>query len=182
MRLAGLASGFDEALFEQILRHPRHCPATPIVEIEAKLARPRARSTLLGVDIFTLARVAPRCCRTATTGRSALRRWPKDRSFSARRRSGSYGVQDGRPLPVQAGSRRSPCVAGACRRRRWRRWPSWILPAPSCLRAPRQAVTRIDLIVADGSSPESLRRSLSATLPAGVQLEAPEAASEQSRA
>ena len=37
LRLVGPASGFDEALFEQILRHPDIAAATPIVEIEAKL-------------------------------------------------------------------------------------------------------------------------------------------------
>ena len=38
LRLVGPASGFDEALFEQILRHPDIAAATPIVEIDAKLA------------------------------------------------------------------------------------------------------------------------------------------------
>ncbi len=37
LRLVGPASGFDEALFEQILRHPDIAEATPIVEVEAKL-------------------------------------------------------------------------------------------------------------------------------------------------
>ena len=75
----------------------------------------------------------PACCRTATSGRSALRRWPKTRSFSARRRSRPTASRWATHCRCRPAAARSPCAwpATCPASAMASRWPSWILPAPS---------------------------------------------------
>ena len=182
LRLVGPASGFDETLLEQILRHPEIAVATPIVEVEAKLASHEQLLRILGVDIFTLARVAPRLLPQSHDKSDRFAPLAEDSIFLSSAAQEAYGVKIGEQLTVQDGSRSLKLrVAG---------------DLPGVVDGQRLAVmdiaaaqlafgrigklSRIDLIVASTSSPESLRDSLQATLPAGVLLETPEAASEQS--
>ena len=50
LRVIGPASGFDETLFEQILQHPEIAHASPVVEVEAKLAGYEQTLRVLGID------------------------------------------------------------------------------------------------------------------------------------
>ena len=105
LRLVGPASGFDETLFEQILRHPDIAQATPIVEIDAKLVGHEPLLKVLGVDIFTLARVAPRLLPQSHERTERFATLAEDSIFLSAAAQQAYGVQMGDPLPVQAGSR-----------------------------------------------------------------------------
>ncbi|MDD2741182.1 MAG: hypothetical protein PHV02_02855 [Rhodocyclaceae bacterium] len=182
LRLVGPASGFDERLLEQILQHPEIVVATPIVEVEAKLAGHEQLLKILGVDIFTLARVAPRLLPQSHDKSDRFAALAEDSIFLSAAAQEAYAVKIGEQLTVQDGSRAFKLrVAG---------------DLPGVADGQRLAVmdiagaqlafgrigklSRIDLIVAGSSSPESLRSSLQGNLPAGVLLEAPEAASEQS--
>lgn len=182
LRLLGPSSGFDERLFEAVLQHPEIAEATPIVEVEAKLAGHEQLLRILGVDIFTLARVAPRLLPQSHDQTDRFATLAEQSVFLSPAAQQAYGVKIGDELAVQDGTRTLKLhVAG---------------DLPGVADGQRLAVmdiagaqlafgrigklSRIDLIVAITSSPDNLRRSLPATLPAGVRLEAPEAASEQS--
>lgn len=182
LRLVGPASGFDEALFEQILRHPDIAAATPIVEIDAKLAGHEPLLKVLGVDIFTLARVAPRLLPHSHERTERFATLAEASIFLSAAAQQAYGVKMGDPLPVQAGSRTLTLRVAGDLPGVGDGQPLAVMDIAGAQLAFGRLgkLSRIDLIVADSSSPESLRRSVSATLPAGVQLEAPEAASEQS--
>ena len=182
LRLVGPASGFDETLLEQILRHPEIAVATPIVEVEAKLASHEQLLRILGVDIFTLARVAPRLLPQSHDKSDRFAPLAEDSIFLSSAAQGAYGVKIGEQLTVQDGSRSLklrvagdlPGVADG------QRLAVMDIAAAQLAFGRIGKLSRIDLIVASTSSPESLRDSLQATLPAGVLLETPEAASEQS--
>jgi putative ABC transport system permease protein len=182
LRLVGPASGFDETLLEQILRHPEIAVATPIVEVEAKLASHEQLLRILGVDIFTLARVAPRLLPQSHDKSDRFAPLAEDSIFLSSAAQEAYGVKIGEQLTVQDGSRSLklrvagdlPGVADG------QRLAVMDIAAAQLAFGRIGKLSRIDLIVAGTSSPESLRDSLQATLPAGVLLETPEAASEQS--
>lgn len=182
LRLVGPASGFDETLFEQILQHPEIAHATPVVEVEAKLAGHEQTLRVLGIDIFTLAHVAPRLLPQSHDKSDRFATLAEHSIFLSQAAQQAYGVKTGEELLVQDGIRTLRLrIAG---------------DLPGLADGQRLAVmdiagaqaafgrigklSRIDLIVANTSSPESLRRSLQGSLPAGILLEAPEAASEQS--
>jgi putative ABC transport system permease protein len=182
LRIVGPASGFDEALFEQILQRPEIAEATPVVEVEARLAGHEALLRVLGIDIFTLARVAPRLLpqghdrsdRFATLAETSIFLSPAARQ--------AYGLNIGEDVEVQAGTRTLrlriagdlPGVADG------QRLGVMDIAGAQLAFGRLGTLSRIDLIVAGGHAPESLQRDLAASLPAGVRLEAPEAASEQS--
>lgn len=182
LRLVGPASGFDERLLEQILQHPEIAVATPIVEVEAKLAGHEALLKILGVDIFTLARVAPRLLPQSHDKNDRFAALAERSIFLSAAAQEAYGVKIGEQLTVQDGSRAFklrvagdlPGVADG------QRLAVMDIAAAQLAFGRIGKLSRIDLIVAGSSSPESLRRSLQGNLPAGVLLEAPEAASEQS--
>jgi putative ABC transport system permease protein len=182
LRLVGPASGFDETLLEQILRHPEIAVATPIVEVEAKLASHEQLLRILGVDIFTLARVAPRLLPQSHDKSDRFAPLAEDSIFLSSAAQEAYGVKIGEQLTVQDGSRSLklrvagdlPGVADG------QRLAVMDIAAAQLAFGRIGKLSRIDLIVAGTTSPESLRDSLQATLPAGVLLETPEAASEQS--
>lgn len=182
LRIVGPASGFSETLLGQIRDHPEIAEATPILEVEAKLAGHEQPLRILGIDIFTLARVAPRLLPESSDKTDRFATLAEQSIFLSPAAQQAYGVKTGEALVVQDGVRAVKLrIAG---------------DVPGVADGQRLAVmdiagaqlafgrigqlSRIDLIVAGSASPESLRRSLQTTLPAGVLLEAPEAASEQS--
>lgn len=182
LRLVGAASGFDETLLAQILQHPEIAVATPIVEVDAKLAGHEQLLKILGVDIFTLARVAPRLLPLSRDKNDRFAALAEDSIFLSSAAQEAYGVKIGEQLTVQDGSRSLklriagdlPGVADG------QRLAVMDIAAAQLAFGRFGKLSRIDLIVAGTTSPESLRQGLQAILPAGVLLETPEAASEQS--
>ena len=60
LQVAGPKGGFDEALYTILAARPEVAEASPLVELDLKLVGRDETLHLLGVDIFALARVAPR--------------------------------------------------------------------------------------------------------------------------
>jgi putative ABC transport system permease protein len=182
LRIVGPASGFDEALLEALGQHPEIAAATPIVEVEAKLAGHEQPLRVLGVDIFTLARVAPRLLPQSQDKSERFATLAEQSIFLSSAAQQAYAVKVGDPLAMQDGSRLLklrvagdlPGVADG------QRLAVMDIAAAQLAFGRLGKLSRIDLVVAGNSSPERLRQTLQTTLPAGVLLEAPEAASEQS--
>ncbi|QJR11319.1 hypothetical protein DSM104443_02394 [Usitatibacter rugosus] len=59
LEIRGPRSGFDEALFPKIARHPEVLAASPVVELEASLANGKDTLHVMGVDPFRAARLQP---------------------------------------------------------------------------------------------------------------------------
>ena len=96
LRLAGPASGFDDALFEAVALHPLVADASPVVDIEARVVGGDTTLRVLGVDVLRLPAVQPglvpraddgtadapfagiELVEAASTASSCRRRWPAD--------------------------------------------------------------------------------------------------------
>ena len=182
LRIVGPASGFDESLLAQILQHPGIAEATPIVEVEAKLAGHDKALRILGVDIFTLARVAPRLLPQSHEQTDRFATLAEQSIFLSAAALQAYNVKIGEEIRVQDGTHTLnlhitgdlPGVAEG------QHLAVMDIAGAQLALGRLGKLSRIDLIVAGSNSPENLRRSLQASLPAGVIFETPEVASEQS--
>ena len=181
LRIQGPASGFADTLFEEVVGHPDVAAATPILEVAAKIAGHEQPLRILGVDVFTLAGVAPRLLPQShdTTDRMATL---AERSvFLSKAAQDSFAVRIGDELKLQDGVRSiSLRVAGDL--------PGMVDGQPLAVMDIAAAqdsfgrigkLSRIDLSVAVSSTPERLKQRLQDRLPAGTVLESPAAASQQ---
>jgi putative ABC transport system permease protein len=182
LRIVGPASGFDETLFEQILRIPEVAQATPIVELQVKLVGHEQSLRVLGVDIFTLARVAPRLLPKSHDKNDRFAILAEKSIFLSEAAQQAYRVKIGETLAVQDGLRSFPLrVAGDLPGTAdGQRLAVMDIAAAQAAFGWIGKLSRIDLTAAETGSPDMLRDRLQTILPAGVLIEAPEAASEQS--
>ncbi len=72
LQVSGPRGGFDEGLYAVLAARPEVAEASPLVEVEAKLAGRDDSLKLLGVDVFALGRVSPLLLPRAAEG-SAMR-------------------------------------------------------------------------------------------------------------
>ena len=181
LRIQGPASGFSDSLFEEIIRHPEVGAATPMVEVAAKIAGYEQPLRILGMDVFTLAGVAPRLLPRSGDPTDRLATLSEQSIFLSKAAQDSFAVRIGDELTLQDGIRSVRLrIAG---------------DLPGVVDGQQLAVmdiaaaqdsfgrigklSRIDLSVATSSTPERLQQSLREHLPAGVLIESPAAASEQ---
>src|SRR5881296_3385898 len=59
LQVRGPRNGFDETLFSDIARLPEVAVASPVVEIDAKLADRSDALRILGIDVFRAAAIQP---------------------------------------------------------------------------------------------------------------------------
>ena len=191
LQVVGARDGFDEGLFVTLARRPEVAAASPVLEIEARLPGREESLRILGVDLFRVLRVQPGLMPLADGDGddlrfAALRPGVVFLSEDAHQRLSSPGRSAaGEALPpaladariaVQSGVRSLVLEAGG-------RVPgaSGVLGVMD-LGAAQQAfgrigvLSRIDLRLAEGVSPSAAQAALSALLPPGIALRAPEAA------
>lgn len=191
LQVVGPRDGFDEALFVTLARRPEVAAASPVLEIDARLPGREESLRILGVDLFRVLRVQPGLMPLADRGGedlrfAALRPGVVFLSDDAHQRLSAPGRStEGEALPpaladariaVQSGVRSLVLEAGG-------RVPgaSGVLGVMD-LGAAQQAfgrigvLSRIDLRLAVGVSPATAQAALSALLPPGIALRAPEAA------
>jgi putative ABC transport system permease protein len=181
LQVVGPRGGFDEALYAQLAARPEVAEASPVLEVEAKLAGREEALQVLGVDIFALARVTPLLLPRPDRREERFAVLDDNAVFVSAAVRQVFGLQSGDSIRLQVGTTQVPLrVAGD-------------LPAAGEARqlavmdiAAAQArfgklgrLTRIDLRLTDGVTPEAARQALQAMLPAGVLVEAPEAAEDQ---
>jgi putative ABC transport system permease protein len=85
LEVRGLRTGFDEAVYPMLARLPGAAVASPVVEVEAKLAGRDDTLRIVGIDVFragfvepglvaaTIDRVSTHCVRTRCSSRLAPR-------------------------------------------------------------------------------------------------------------
>lgn len=181
LQVVGPRGGFDENLYALLAARPEVMDASPVVEVEAKLAGREGTLQLLGVDVLALSRVTPALLPKAAAGTERFASLSDDGIFLSAAAQTAHGVKPGDSLRLQAGSNTlSLRVAGDLPGvGENRRLAVFDIAAVQAHFGKLGRLTRIDLRLAEGVSPEAARSSLQAILPAGVLVEPPQAAENQ---
>ena len=181
LRVAGPSSGFDENLYAVLAARPEVLAASPVVEVAAKVAGSEETLPVLGVDVFALARVTPLLLPRPVDGADRFATLAGDGLFLSGAAQTSLGIEPGATLRLQAGTDTPnlhvlgdlPGVGED------RRLAVMDIAAAQDRFAMLGRLTRIDLRLVEGTAPEAVRATLQGILPAGVLIEAPEAAADQ---
>lgn len=187
LQVVGGRGGFDENLYALLASRAEVQEASPVLELEVQQVGTTHTLQLLGVDVFALARVAPALMPrplSPPSSPSAPARFAtlaEGHVFLSTAAQTALQVQPGARITLQAGTHTlALTVAGD------------IPGAPDTQRlavmdiAAVQTglgklghITRIDLRLAEGLAPAAAQAALQPLLPAGVLVEAPQAAQDQ---
>lgn len=189
LQVVGPRGGFDEKLYGIIASHGEVAAASPVLEIDVKRLGSEETLQLLGVDIFTLAQVAPvllprptsRATTSPSSGADRFATLANDNVFLSSAAQQALGIKTGQHIEFQAGSGKSSLrvagdIPGVDENRRL---AVMDIAAAQLAFGKIGKISRIDLRLAEGVSPAVARQSLQALLPAGVLIEVPEAAADQ---
>ncbi len=181
LQVLGPRSGFDESLYALLAARPEVVDASPMVEVEAKLAGREETLKLLGVDVLVLGRVTPALLPRAAAAADRFARLSGDALFLSAAAQAVLGVKPGDNLRLQAGSNtlNLRVVGDLPGVEENRRLAVFDIAAVQSHFGKLGRLTRIDLRLAEGVSTEAARSSLQAILPAGVLVEPPQAAENQ---
>ncbi len=187
LQVVGPRAGFDEGVYGLLAARPEVAEASPVVEVEAKLAEREETLQLLGVDPFVVARVTPALLgRPATVpdgaqGSDRFAVLDEDALFLNAAARTALGVKTDDSVQVQVGTqglqlRMAGDLPGAADSP-----PVGVMDIAAVQDrfARLGRLTRIDLRLAEGAAPEAVRARLQTLLPAGVLIEAPQAAENQ---
>ncbi len=181
LQVVGPRGGFAEEVYAVVAGRPEVAEASPVLELEVKLAGRDETLQLLGVDVFTLARVTPALLPrpAGTAARFAV--LAEDSVFLSSAAQAALATKIGEHVEFQSGTesagfRVAGDIPGADENRRLAVMD--IAVAQSAF-ARLGKLTRIDLRLAEGVAPAAAQAQLQAALPAGVLVEVPEAAADQ---
>ncbi|KAB2967426.1 FtsX-like permease family protein, partial [Zoogloea sp.] len=184
LQVVGPRGGFDEALYARLAERPEIAAASPVLEVEARLAGRDDSLTVLGVDLFALAQVSPRLLPRAVDGGNRDDRFAAladDAVFLGEGARQALGVRPGDRLHVQAGS--APLalrVAGDLPGlEAGRRLAVMDIAGAQWHFGRLGRLTRIDLRLREGFAADAVRAALQAGLPAGVLIQVPAAAEDE---
>ena len=187
LQVVGPRGGFDEGLYSLLAARPEVAEASPVVEVETPLVGRLETLQLLGVDVFTLARVTPalmpRPAADTDGGEEAdrLATLAGDRIFLSAGAQTALGVKTGERIRLHAGTeplevRIAGDLPGSADHRRL---AVMDIAAVQEQFARLGRLTRIDLRLAEAVVPAEAQAALQTLLPAGVLIEAPAAAENQ---
>ena len=181
LQVVGPLGGFDENLYAVLASHSEVAAASPLLELEVKRTGTDETLQLIGVDVFALAGVTPVLLPrpAAESGRFAA--LSDDTVFLSGAAQAALGLKLGDSVDFQAGTLNTSFklagdIPGAAENRRL---VLMDIAAVQYRFGKIGRLTRIDLRLAEGVSPDAARSTLQALLPAGVLIEAPEAAADQ---
>lgn len=177
LRVVGPREGFDEALYPRLAALPEVAEASPVVEVDARLADREESLQILGVDLFTLAGVAPRLLPGGVEG-DRLAALADDALFLGAAARQALGLRLGDVLVVRAGSglMRLRVAGGLPGMEEGPRLGVMDIAGAQWHFGHLGRVSRIDLRLREGIAPATARAAIQPLLPAGVLVEAPEAA------
>ena len=181
LQVLGPRSGFGEALYATLAAQPEVAAASPIVEVEARLAGHDESLTLTGIDALALAQTTPALMPRAAEPSDRFAYLADDRLFLSRAAQTALKRNVGDAVALQAGTHvveltLAGDLPGADDQRRI---AVMDIAAVQHRFAMPGRLTRIDLRLADGVSVESAQRRLQALLPAGVVIQPPAEAETQ---
>jgi putative ABC transport system permease protein len=181
LQIVGPASGFDEGIYAKIAAQPGVAEASPIIDLEVRLAGSEDSLRLLGVDVFTLARVAPYLLPRSADSSDRLATLAEDRIFLSASALDAQKLKIGDTLTLQAGTQAIPLrIAGDLPGvPDGRNLAVMDVAAAQSQFGQIGRISRIDLRLQPDARPATLQEQLQALLPAGVQAQAPEVVAEQ---
>ncbi len=180
LQLAGPRGGFDEALYARVLARPEVAAASPVIEIEARVPGTDESLKLLGVDVLALARVSPALLPRAADTADRFATLSGGLFVSEAARTALGGLPGG-SLRLQAGTREIelPVAGDLPAAGEGRRLAVMDIAALQEQFGWLGRLSRIDVRLHDGANPGAAQAALQAAMPAGVLVEAPEAAEDQ---
>jgi len=181
LQVVGPRRGFDENLYALLAGRPEIAEASPVVELNVKRTATDETLQLLGVDIFALARVTPALLPRPDASADRLATLAEDAIFLSRDAQAALGLKPDERLDLQSGTQSTAFriagdIPGATENRRL---AVMDIAAVQTHFAMLGRITRLDLRLADGVTPDAARRALHPLLPPGVLIEAPQAAADQ---
>ena len=181
LQVVGPRGGFAEEVYATLLARPETEAASPVIEIEARLVGRETSLQLLGIDVFALARVTPALLPRLAEGAGRFAVLAEDSLFVAAAAQRALGVRAGDRLAVQAGTQEiSLTVAGDLPGAADNgRLALLDIAALQVHFAQLGRLSRIDLRLAAGVTPDAARAALQPLLPAGVLIEEPAAEANQ---
>ena len=173
LEVRGPRGGFDEALYPKLAALPEIAVASPLVEVDAKLAKRDEVLRIIGLDVFRAGQLQPGLVPAGGDRLDALR---PDALFLSPAAAHSLALAPGDAVEFQVGmhdvSLRIKGLLGASTRQRI---------AVADIAAVQQQferlgrLTRIDLRVRPGVDVAALRERLARELPPGIAIDRPEA-------
>jgi len=181
LQVVGPRGGFDENLYAMLASRPEVAAASPLLELEVKRTGTEETLQLFGVDVFALVGVTPVLLPRPSIMAERFATLADDSVFLSAAAQSALGLKAGDSVDFQAGTRSTGFtiagdIPGAAENRRLALMD---IAAVQSRFGKLGRLTRIDLRLAEGVPPEAARSALQALLPAGVLIEAPEAAADQ---
>lgn len=173
--VSGPRAGFDEMLYPRVAAMAEVAVASPVLEVDAKVAGRREVLRILGIDIFRAALVQPELAASESGERLDYLR--ADRIFLTSAAAERLALKTGDTLQVQVGLNAMPLkVAGILKGAalRQRLGVVDIGGMQSSFGRPG-VINRLDIRLRAGVDPAAFARRLEPTLPAGLHLESPQA-------
>jgi len=180
LQLVGPRGGFEEGLYATVLARPEVAAASPVIEIEARVPGLDESLKLLGVDVLALARVSPALLPRAADSADRFATLSGG-VFLSEAALTALGVAPGGSLRLQAGTREIalPVAGDLPAAGEGRRLAVMDLAALQEQFGWLGRRSRIDVRLHEGANADAARAALQAAMPAGVLVEAPEAAEDQ---
>src|SRR6202162_4334508 len=173
LQVRGPRSGFDEAVYAELARLPEVAVASPVVELDAKLADRSDALKIIGIDVFRAAAVQPGLVADSADRLDHLR---SDTLFLSRAAARSLGVEVGGALRFQAALRVATLrVTGLVTADAQQRFAVMDIAGAQASFDRLGRITRVDLRVKPGVDVDAFRERLQAQLPAGLAVQRPEA-------
>ena len=179
--VVGPRGGFDESLYAQLALRPEVQDISAVVEVDVRLAGRQEALQLLGVDVFALAGVTPALMPNPGAGEDRLATLSGEAIFLSRAALPALGLKVGDVLQLPAGERLlnlriAGDIPGSAANSRL---AVMDIAAVQAYFGKLGRLTRIDLRLREGLAPEAASQALRSILPAGVQIEEPQAAVDQ---
>jgi len=173
LQVRGPRSGFDEAVYPELARLAEVAVASPVVEVDAKLADRGDVLKIIGIDAFRAAAVQPGLIADAVDRLDHLR---SDMLFLSAAAAHALGVDPGDTLNFQVALRAVPLrVAGLVSADAQQRFAVMDIAGAQASFDRLGKITRVDLRLRPGVDIDALRERLQARLPAGLAVQRPEA-------
>ncbi|MFO1314022.1 MAG: FtsX-like permease family protein [Burkholderiales bacterium] len=172
LEVRGPRGGFDEALYPTLARDPDVAVASPVVEVDARIAGRDDALVVYGVDAFRASAVTPTLVGTADTALDLLRPGVVFLSPAA---AAWLGAGPGGTLVVQSGVRDvALAIAGYTGADAGRRFAVMDIAAAQDTFARGGQLSRIDLRLRPGTDAAAVRERIARALPPGLAATPPQ--------
>ena len=171
LEVRGPRTGFDEALYPRLARDADVAVASPVLEVDARLAGRDDALRIFGIDAFHAAAVTPSLVADAADRLDLLR---PGVVFVTPAAASQLGVATGDTLIAQSGLRPVPLeVAGLASAGTGERYGVMDIAAAQDAFARDGVLSRVDLRIRPGIAVASARERIAKLLPPGVIVAAP---------